>query len=130
MRLKDKVAVITGASAGIGRATAIRFAAEGAVLSLWDVNEQRGNELVTELESTGAKARFFKVDTSDMDHVTAATKSTVEAFGRIDILINNAGITRDATLMKMTEEQWDQVIDINLKGAFFLCQSVLEDAPK
>ena len=124
MRLKDKVAVITGASAGIGRSTAIRFAAEGAVLSLWDVNEQRGNELVAELEGAGAQARFFKVDTSDMDQVNAATQATMEAFGRIDILINNAGITRDATLMKMTEEQWDQVIDINLKGVFHCTKAI------
>lgn len=118
MRLQNKVAVITGGSSGIGKATAIRFAAEGAHIAIWDVARERGEALAAELNQGGVKAHFFEVNTADVAAVTAATEGTMAALGRIDILINNAGITRDATLMKMTHEQWDQVIDINLTGVF------------
>ena len=117
-RLKNKIAVITGGSGGIGKATAIRFVEEGAAVAIWDVATERGEALVTELQKAGGQAAFFQVNTADWDAVQAAVKATVDTFGRIDILINNAGITRDATLLKMTGEQWDQVIDINLTGVF------------
>jgi 3-oxoacyl-[acyl-carrier protein] reductase len=114
-KLENKVAVITGGSAGIGRATAIRFVAEGARVAIWDMNRERGEALVAEL---GSAASFFAVNTSGMEEVEAAVTDTLAVFGTIDILINNAGITRDATLLKMTHEQWDQVIDVNLTGVF------------
>ena len=117
-KLDHKVAVITGGSAGIGRASVLRFVQEGAAVAIWDVSEEKGEALAAECRKGGADVRFFPVDTADPAAVAAAAKSTLEAFGRVDILINNAGITRDATLMKMTETQWDQVIDINLKGVF------------
>ncbi len=123
-RLKDKVAIITGGANGIGKATAIRFAEEGAVLAIWDVNETNGAETVKELQLLGAKTQFFKVNTVHLAEVEQAAAAVVAAFGTIDILINNAGITRDASLMKMTEEQFDLVIDVNLKGVFNCTKAV------
>lgn len=117
-RLAQKVAVVTGGSAGIGRATVLRFAEEGAAVAIWDLSAEKGEALAAECKANGADVRFFSVNTADASSVEAAAKATLEAFGRIDVLINNAGITRDATLLKMTEDQWDQVIDINLKGVF------------
>ncbi|MDX2135660.1 MAG: 3-oxoacyl-[acyl-carrier-protein] reductase [Saprospiraceae bacterium] len=124
MRFKNKTVVITGGAAGIGHATALRFAAEGAAVAIWDVAAERGNALVIELQSDGHQALFVPVDTSQEAAVAAAVEQTLGAFGRIDILINNAGITRDATLLKMTEQQWDQVIDINLSGVFHCTRAV------
>jgi 3-oxoacyl-[acyl-carrier protein] reductase len=122
--LKDKTAIITGGASGIGRATALRFAREGARLAIWDVADERGEAFVRELEAAGTAARFFHVDTADYAAVEAATRATLEHFGRLDILINNAGITRDATLLKMSEAQWDQVIGINLTGVFHCTRAV------
>ena len=123
-RLKNKVAIITGGANGIGKATAIRFAEEGAALAIWDVNETKGAETVKELQILGAKAQFFEVNTVHLGEVEQAAAAVVAAFGTIDILINNAGITRDASLMKMTEEQFDLVIDVNLKGVFNCTKAV------
>lgn len=117
-RLQDKVAVITGGASGIGRAAVLRFAEEGAAAAIWDVAAERGEALARELTAKGAKACYFHVNTADAAAVEAAARETLAFFGRIDILINNAGITRDATLLKMTPEQWEQVIDINLTGVF------------
>ena len=123
-RLKNKVAIITGGANGIGKATAIRFAEEGAALAIWDVNEAKGLETAAILQQIGAKAQFFKVNTVHKAEVEAATTAVIHAFGTIDILINNAGITRDASLMKMTEEQFDMVLDVNVKGVFNCTQAV------
>jgi len=123
-RLDGKVAIITGGAAGIGFATAKRFAEEGAAVSIWDVNEEAGNAAAQELTSAGAKAEFRKVNTANASEVASAALAVKEAFGSIDVLINNAGITRDATLMKMTEDQFDQVIAVNLKGVFLCGQAV------
>ncbi len=123
-RLKNKVAIITGGANGIGKATALRFAEEGAALAIWDVNEAKGAETVGELQQLGVKAQFFKVNTVHLAEVEQAAAAVVAAFGTIDILINNAGITRDASLMKMTEEQFDLVIDVNLKGVFNCTKAV------
>jgi len=117
-RLQGKVAVITGGASGIGEATVRRFIAEGAAVSIWDLNEPAGRKLFIELSTDGSRCEFRKVDVSSLADVSAQAAATKAALGQIDILINNAGITRDATLLKMTEEQWDQVIDINLKGVF------------
>ena len=119
-RLYDKVAVITGGANGIGKATATRFAQEGANIAIWDVQEEKGREVINILLEMGFKAIFYKVDTSDSLQVQEAVIAVMKDFGKIDILINNAGILRDASLLKMTEEQFDMVIDVNLKG-FFNC---------
>lgn len=126
MRLENKVAIITGGAAGIGAATAIRFAAEGATAIIWDLDEARGNALAEQLCSEGKKASFAKVNTAKYDEVEAAVKAIIEKFGKIDILVNNAGITRDSTLKKMTPELWQQVIDVNLTGVFYCTKIVSE----
>ena len=117
-RLDNKIAIITGGADGLGRAAAFRFAAEGATVVIWDMNEEKGAQTVTEIENKGGKALFSKVNTASFTEVDAATQAVVSLYGRIDILINNAGITRDASIRKMTSEQWQQVIDVNLTGVF------------
>src|SRR5580693_1111601 len=97
-RLKDKTAIITGGVNGIGKATAIRFAQEGAHIAIWDVQEDKAEALIKTLVEMGAKAVFYKVNTADAAMVQAAATAVMRDFGKIDILINNAGILRDATL--------------------------------
>lgn len=116
--LNNKVAVITGGSNGIGKATVQKFAQQGAVVFIWDVVQEAGESLASELQSKGQNVYFVKVDTTDTEAVEKATTEIVETHNRIDILINNAGITRDSTLLKMTQEQWNQVIDVNLTGVY------------
>ncbi|MDR0828952.1 MAG: 3-oxoacyl-ACP reductase FabG [Prevotellaceae bacterium] len=117
-KLENKIAVITGGADGIGKATALRFAQEGAIVVVFDMNVEKGEETVAEIVKNGGKATFLKVNTANFDEVQNATNQVVAQFGRYDILINNAGITRDATLKKMTPELWQQVIDVNLTGVF------------
>ena len=117
-RLENKIAVITGGADGLGRAASIKFTAEGATVLIWDMNEEKGLLTVAEIEKEGGKVFFVKVNTASYNEVEAATQAAVEKFGRIDILINNAGITRDASIRKMTPDQWQQVIDVNLTGVF------------
>jgi len=123
-RLQNKVAIITGGASGIGKATAIRFAQEGANIAIWDVQEDKALEVINTLLEIGVKAIFYKVDTAESTAVHAAAASVINHFGKIDILINNAGILRDATLLKMTDEQFDTVIDVNLKGVFNCTKAV------
>ncbi|HBN06373.1 MAG TPA: 3-oxoacyl-ACP reductase, partial [Bacteroidales bacterium] len=120
-RLENKIAIITGGASGIGKATAEKFVQEGAKVIIWDLNEQRGNEVAKEL---GAK--FAKVNTSNYQDIEKAAKAVNDEFGRIDILINNAGITRDSSVKKMTVEQWQQVIDVNLSGVFY-CSKIISE---
>ena len=117
-RLENKVAIITGGAAGIGKATVERFLAEGATVSAWDVAEEAGNRLLQAFAAAGEQLSFKVVDVTDSDAVSAAVASVVETYGHLDILINNAGITQDGTLLKMESEQFDRVIDVNLKGVF------------
>lgn len=117
-RLENKVAVITGGADGLGRAAALKFSAEGAQVIIWDMNEEKAHLTVAEIEAEGGKAFFAKVNTASYTEVEAATQEAASRFGRIDILINNAGITRDASIKKMTPEMWQQVIDVNLTGVF------------
>ena len=130
MRFQDKVCVITGGAAGIGRATAVKFAAEGATVAICDLNEADGQALVAEL---GEKASFTAVNVADRQAVQSWLESVVAEHGRIDILVNNAGITRDAQLVKvkegelvgqMGEDAFDLVISVNLKGVFNCTQAV------
>ncbi len=114
----NKIAIITGGADGIGKATAIKFAEAGAVSIIWDIQSDKGEALVKKITKKGGKADFYKVDTTKISEVEIAVKTIEEKYGTIDILINNAGITRDASFKKMTSEQWQQVIDVNLTGVF------------
>ncbi|MEJ2710038.1 MAG: beta-ketoacyl-ACP reductase [Anaerolineales bacterium] len=130
MRLTDRVALITGGAAGIGKATALRFAEEGAQVVICDVNAELGKETVEEL---GSQASFYRVNVADRQEVQEWIEMVVEKYGRIDILINNAGVLRDGMLVKvkdgelvkqMPEEDFDLVIAVNLKGIFNCTQAV------
>jgi 3-oxoacyl-[acyl-carrier protein] reductase len=123
MRLKDKVAIITGASGGIGEVTAKKFAEEGAKIVIVDLNKDDVDRTVLDIQRIGSEAIGFEADVTKREQVDQFINDTVSHFGRIDVVINNAGITQDAQLVKMTEEQWDRVIDVNLKGVFNVGQS-------
>ncbi|WP_093055282.1 3-oxoacyl-[acyl-carrier-protein] reductase [Salipaludibacillus aurantiacus] len=123
MRLKDKVAMITGASRGIGEATAKKFALEGAKLVLVDLNKKEIDKTSDLIKKLGGDCIGMEADVTDREQVEQLIKASTAHYGRIDIVINNAGITQDATLVKMTEQQWDRVIDVNLKGVFNVSQA-------
>ncbi|HUW06126.1 MAG TPA: 3-oxoacyl-ACP reductase FabG [Williamwhitmania sp.] len=117
-RIENRIAIITGGADGIGKAAATRFAHEGATVLIWDMNEAKGAETVAEIAKNGGKAEFAKVNTAKFEEVEKATNDAIAKHGKIDILVNNAGITRDASLKKMTPQQWQEVIDVNLTGVF------------
>lgn len=123
-QLQGKVAIITGGARGIGKATAKKFLAEGAAIAIWDIDESAGKSAVVDLLSNGHQVRFYQVNTTDFNAVSKAAEQVHHDFGGIDILVNNAGITRDASLKKMTPEQWQQVIDVNLTGVFNCTKAV------
>ena len=120
MRLKDKVAIITGAGSGIGRASAVLFAKEGAKVVVADVVRRGGLKTVRMIRNSGGEATFVETDVSRASDVERMVKTTVEKYGKLDILFNNAGINLEKTVTDTTEEELDKVIDINLKGVF-LC---------
>lgn len=121
--LKNKVVIITGGAAGIGKATALRFAEEGAKIVIADFSD--GSQTVAEIKALGAEAVYVKVNVSDQASAVQMAKEAIAAFGRIDVLINNAGITKDATMKKMTLEAFQAVIDVNLTGVFNCTSAVL-----
>jgi 3-oxoacyl-[acyl-carrier protein] reductase len=125
MRIKDKVVFITGGGRGIGRETALLLAREGARVAVVDRDEAPARAVADEIVAAGGQAVARAADVSKREAVEAAVASVLEKVGRVDVLINNAGITQDSTLAKMTEEQFDKVIDINLKGVFHCTQAVL-----
>lgn len=125
-RLNGKVAIVTGATGGIGLATVRKFASEGAHVVLADLDAARIREATREVVDSGARALGVVVDVTDRTSVQAMVTRTRETFGRIDCLVNNAGITQDARLVKMSEEQFDRVIDVNLKGVFLCTQAVVD----
>ncbi|MBN8488980.1 MAG: 3-oxoacyl-[acyl-carrier-protein] reductase [Burkholderiales bacterium] len=126
MRLKDKVSIITGAAQGIGLATALKFAREGAVVIVCDMKAAAVDEAVAECRRLGAQAAGFVVNVTDRAQVDAMVAAVKAQFGRIDVLVNNAGITQDARLQKMTLAQFDAVIDVNLRGVFHCAQAVVD----
>jgi 3-oxoacyl-[acyl-carrier protein] reductase len=117
MRLLNKICIITGAARGIGKATALKFAQNGAKVIICDLDDKAVNDTVTEL-SVFSEAKGFIVDVTKPDDIRKMVDEVVKIFGRIDVLVNNAGITDDAQLVKMTYDQFDRVIDVNLKGTF------------
>ena len=117
MRLQDKVAIITGAARGIGQGAAEVFCREGATVIIWDLLDE-GETTAQTLRDQGFRCEFMHVSTTDVPGIEAAARDIVERYGRIDILINNAGITRNKTLLKMSFGEWQQVIDVNLTGVF------------
>ena len=124
MRLKDKVAIITGSGGGIGAATAKRFAAEGAKVVVADVADDAANQVASEIEADGGVAMAVHCDVADKASVEAMVAKTVEAYGTVHVLVNNAGLTRDSFTKKLSEDKWDLVLAINLKGTFLCAQAV------
>ncbi|MEH7108761.1 3-oxoacyl-ACP reductase FabG [Bacillus sp. JJ1764] len=125
MRLQEKVAIITGAANGIGLKAAEIFAREGAKVAMADFNKEQGEERASELRAQGYEVRFFQVNVSDRQSVDSMIEQVIDQYGDIEILINNAGITRDAMLAKLTAEDFQTVLDVNLTGVFHCTQAVL-----
>jgi len=120
MRVKDRVAVVTGSGRGIGEATVRRLSEEGAKVVVTDINEENALKVAEDIKAKGGQAIAVKTDVTKIDEVEALIKKSVESFGKLDILVNNAGFNRDMLIKNMTEKDWDDVIDTDLKGAF-LC---------
>jgi len=125
MKLEGKVALITGGAQGIGRAIALLFARQGAKVAISDINLERARETCQEIESLGGQAIAISGNVADAKEAEAMIEQAVEKFGGLDVLVNNAGITRDGILLRMREEDWDAVIAVNLKGAFHCTKAAL-----
>ena len=122
--LEGRVAVITGAAQGIGAACAERLSHDGAAVALWDIDTARGEALARSLNERGRRAVYLQCNVANQREVDAAVAATVQAFGPIDALVNNAGIFKAAAFLDITEADWDAVLDVNLKGAFLVGQAV------
>jgi 3-oxoacyl-[acyl-carrier protein] reductase len=125
MRLKHKITIVTGAAQGIGLATALKFAEEGAAVVVCDLRPEGVDAAVALVRARGAQAMGFALNVTDRPALDTMATAVKERFGSIDVLVNNAGITKDARLQKMTLEQFDSVIDVNLRGVFHATQAVL-----
>jgi 3-oxoacyl-[acyl-carrier protein] reductase len=123
--MQGRVALVTGASQGIGRACALELAKAGATLAVSDINEVKLAEVAAEIEALGGQAAAFRLDVSNQESIEAGAKAVLEKFGKVEILVNNAGITRDGLMMAMKRSDWDLVLNINLTGAFLLSQALL-----
>jgi 3-oxoacyl-[acyl-carrier protein] reductase len=126
MRLTDKVSIITGAGQGIGRATALKFASEGAKVAVCDINTAAVEDTVEAVRRAGGDAAGFHVDVTDKDSIAQMVAGVMAKWGRIDTLVNNAGIVQDAQFKKMTDEQFERVIDVNLKGVYHCTKAVVD----
>lgn len=123
-QLQDKVAVVTGASRGIGRAIALELARQGAnVVINYNQSADAANAVVAEIEALGREALAIQADVANADAAAALIKAATDRFGKIDILVNNAGVTRDNVIMMMSEDDWDTVLDVNLKSAWLCCKA-------
>lgn len=131
-QMTDQIAIVTGGNAGIGKAIALKLAQEGAKVMIFGTNRTTGQEVVDEIRNVTGKehAEFFAVDIAKTGEVDEAIKQVLEKHSRVDILVNNAGITSDQLLMKMSEEEWDKVIDVNLKSCFNTCHAVVRPMMK
>jgi 3-oxoacyl-[acyl-carrier protein] reductase len=125
MSVTGRVALVTGASQGIGRTCALRLAKEGAIVAVAARNQEKLNELVSEITVAGGTAAPFVLDVGDEDQVKATVKAVIAQFGKIDILVNNAGITRDQLVMRMKRADWDAVLRTNLTSAYLCTQAVI-----
>src|ERR1700678_4169768 len=123
--LQGRIALVTGASQGIGRACALALAEAGATVALAARNENRLGEVATEIEAAGGKAAAFALDVASEESIKAGSKAILERFGKVEILVNNAGITRDGLVLRMKRADWDDVLATNLTGAFLLTQALL-----
>ena len=130
MKLAGKVALVTGAAQGIGKAVALLLARNGADIVVSDVNLQKAEETAKEVQTLGRKALAIKVDVAKLDDVEKMVESILAEFGKVDILVNNAGIARDKLILRMTEEDWDAVLNINLKGTFNCTKTVVRHMSK
>ena len=126
MLLKDKVAIVTGARQGIGHGIAIALAKEGCDIVLSDINKKDGDKIVAEIEKIGARAIFVQCDVSRKSHVNSLVAKAVKVFGKLDILVNNAGIFPFVPFAKMTEKDWDTVLNVNLKSVFLCSQAAVK----
>jgi len=127
---QGRIALVTGAAQGIGRAIALELAKAGATLALADINEAKLALVAAEVEALGGTAAAFKLDVSNQESIEAGAKAVLDRFGKVEILVNNAGITRDALMMMMKRSDWDLVIAINLTGPFLLTQALLRQMIK
>ncbi|MGB9674309.1 MAG: SDR family NAD(P)-dependent oxidoreductase [Anaerolineales bacterium] len=123
--LKDKVAIITGGASGIGKATALLFAEEGAHLVIVDVNEAAGISVMNEIKAKGVPCIYIFADVTNANHCQNVVNKTLDNFGGIDILFNNAGIIRRANVVETSEEEWDKVMDVNVKSIFLMSKFVI-----
>jgi len=130
MTLSGRVALVTGASQGIGRACALRLAASGAAVAVAARNQEKLTDLLREIEAAGGKASAFQMDVADEEQIKAAFKAALGQFGKIDILVNNAGITRDQLVMRMKRADWDSVLNTNLTSAYLCIQQVMSSMLK
>jgi 3-oxoacyl-[acyl-carrier protein] reductase len=128
--LENKIALVTGAARGIGQAIALQLAADGADLALCDVKAEWLEDTAAKVKALGRRAETYAMDVANGAAVGEAVAKVLADFGRIDVLVNNAGITRDTLLMRMSEEDWDAVLDINLKGAFLVTKAVVKPMMK
>jgi len=126
MRLRDKISIITGSARGIGRATALKFAAEGAHVVVCDLDQTSIDAVVKTITEQGGKASGFVVDVTDRSSIDAMVSAVIAEYGRIDTLVNNAGIVQDARMINMTDDQFDKVIDVNLKGTYNCAKAVID----
>jgi 3-oxoacyl-[acyl-carrier protein] reductase len=130
LKLEGKVALVTGAAQGIGKVVALLLARNGADIVVSDINLGKAEETVNEIKSIGRKALSFKGDVANWSDVERMVETILEKFAKIDILVNNAGITRDKLILRMTEEDWDAVLDVNLKGTFHCTKAVVRHMAK
>ena len=124
--LVNKVAVITGAGQGIGRATALRFAEEGSKVIVAEFDRETGQSVADEISANGGAGKFVQVDVANRETIQTMVSETLSAFGQIDILVNNAGVIKDNTLKKMTDEEFDRILIINLRGTYICTQEIAE----